>query len=140
MTFLAIRCNHIIARTLPCDLWSVSLKMRLAPQICFVATGSATPRWCSTQATRSAMAWVLSGTQLGCPIEKYLTIPGAISPVQKGGRGIPSKGQISHPKNPQNKKFIIMILAQLYNLQSDSPVLLFKNVMCSRKGELIETS
>ena len=50
--------------------------------------------------------------------------------IQKGGGGGIShpKGQISHPKNPQNKKFIIMILTQLYNLQSDLPVPLFKNV------------
>ena len=54
--------------------------------------------------------------------------------IQKGGRGggiSHPKGQISHPKNPENKKFIIMILTQPYNLQSDLPVLLFKNVKIS---------
>ena len=45
--------------------------------------------------------------------------------IQKGGReGISHpKRQISHPKNSQNKKFIIMIPTQLY---TNSPVL--KNV------------
>ena len=53
----------------------------------------------------------------------------SVSYRRGGGGGISHpKGQISHPKNPQNKKFIIMILTQLYNLQSDLPVLLFTNV------------
>ena len=49
----------------------------------------------------------------------------------EGGGISHPKGQISHPKNPENKKFIIMILTQPYNLQSDLPVLLFKNVKIS---------
>ena len=51
--------------------------------------------------------------------------------IQKGGGGGGGEGGISPqrsdlpPQNPQNKK---MILTQLYNLQSDSPVILFKSV------------
>ena len=52
----------------------------------------------------------------------------SVSYRRGGGRGYPTpKVRSPTPRIPRIK-FIIMILTQLYNLQSDLPVPLFKNV------------